>query len=97
MGGNLGMTIDLGSVPADQVHRDDVILFSESAGRFIVTIDPQHQNAFEDNFSGLSFACIGTVAEDSRFIIKGIDGTNLMDVSVEVLKIAWKKPFGGLI
>jgi phosphoribosylformylglycinamidine synthase len=97
MGGNLGMTIDLGAVPADQTHRDDVLLFSESAGRFIVTIDPQHQKAFEHIFSGLSFARIGTVAEDSRFIIKGIDGTHLMDVSVYVLKTAWKKPFGDLI
>jgi phosphoribosylformylglycinamidine synthase II len=97
MGGNLGMAIDLGAVPAEQTDRDDVVLFSESAGRFIVTIDPRHQKTFEQLFSGLSFACIGTVTEDNRFIIKGIDGTNLTDVSVNVLKTAWKKPFGELL
>ncbi len=41
MGGNLGMEIDLGVVPADQTDRNDVVLFSESAGRFIITIDPE--------------------------------------------------------
>ena len=40
MGGNLGMKIDLARIPIDQVERDDLILFSESAGRFIVTVDP---------------------------------------------------------
>ncbi|MGA8180096.1 MAG: hypothetical protein WB792_08550, partial [Desulfobacterales bacterium] len=67
------------------------------AGRFIVTIDPRNRGAFEQLFSGLSFACIGTVTESNRFIIKGIDGKNLMDVSVKNLKAAWKKPFGELL
>jgi phosphoribosylformylglycinamidine synthase len=104
MGGNLGMTIDLrlapvfqGAVPGDQTDRDDVVLFSESAGRFIVTIDPRNQAAFERIFSGLSFACIGTVTVDNRFIIKGINGKDLVDVSVNDLKAAWKRPFGELI
>ena len=34
------MTIDLRKVPAEEVDRDDVLLFSESSGRFIVTLDP---------------------------------------------------------
>jgi phosphoribosylformylglycinamidine (FGAM) synthase-like enzyme len=97
MGGNLGMAIDLGAVPSDQTNRDDVVLFSESAGRVIVTIDPRNQEAFEQLFSGHSFACIGTVTGDKQFIIKGINGKNLTDVSVTVLKTAWKKPFGDLV
>ncbi|MEJ2657311.1 MAG: AIR synthase-related protein [Desulfobacterales bacterium] len=97
MGGNLGMKIDLGAVPVDQTNRDDVVLFSESAGRFIVTIDPRNRETFEQILSGLSFACIGAVTGDNRFVIKGIDGKHLVDVSVNVLKIAWKKPFGELI
>jgi phosphoribosylformylglycinamidine synthase subunit PurSL len=97
MGGSLGMSIDLGAVPAEQTGRDDEVLFSESAGRFIVTIDPRHRDAFEQLFSGLSFARIGTVTGDGRFIIKGIDGKNLVDLQVKDLKTAWKKPFGELI
>jgi phosphoribosylformylglycinamidine synthase len=97
MGGNLGMEIDLGAVPTEQVDRDDVVLFSESAGRFIITIDPDNQKAFEEIFKALDFAYIGTVTQKNRFVIKGIDGQMLVDVSLQDLKTFWKKPFGELI
>ncbi len=47
MGGNLGVQVDLGLVPSDQLDRNDFILFSESAGRFIVTIDSENRKIFE--------------------------------------------------
>ena len=97
MGGNLGMEVNLGHVPSDQLDRNDFILFSESAGRFIVTIDSENRKIFEEIFKGLACACIGAVTHGDNFIIKGIDGMTLVDVSVKDLKIAWKKPFGGLI
>ena len=46
---------------------------------------------------GLDFAFIGTVTQENRFVVKGIDGQILMDVSVHDLKAFWKKPFGELI
>jgi phosphoribosylformylglycinamidine synthase len=97
MGGNLGMSVDLGRVPAEQIHRNDLILFSESAGRFIVTIDPKNREAFEKIFNGLPWSCIGVVTENPEFVIQGIDNRRIMEVSVQDLKIAWKKPFGELI
>ncbi len=97
MGGNLGMEIDLARVPADRIDRDDILLFSESAGRFIVTIDPETQEVFEQMFKDLAFARIGTVTDGNDFIIKGLDGRILVDVSVHDLKAAWKSPFGELI
>jgi len=97
MGGNLGMEADLGVVPADQIDRNDFVLFSESAGRFIVTIDSENRKAFEENFKGLDFACIGTVTQRNHFVIKGIDGQIIVDVPVHDLKAFWKKPFGELI
>jgi phosphoribosylformylglycinamidine (FGAM) synthase-like enzyme len=97
MGGNLGMEIDLGAVPTEQVDRDDVVLFSESAGRFIITIDPQNQKAFEEVFKALDFACIGTVTQKNRFVIKGNDSQMLVDVPLQDLKTFWKKPFGELV
>lgn len=97
MGGNLGMRIELKRVPAGDLDRDDAVLFSESAGRFILTIDPQKREIFESLFENLSCACIGTVTEKPRFEIEGLDQKTIISVSVDRLKAAWKKPFGELI
>jgi phosphoribosylformylglycinamidine synthase len=97
MGGNLGMQIELDQVPADQVDRDDSVMFSESAGRFIATIDPRMRPAFEKQFKGIACACIGTVTATPQFEVKGIDQKTILSVSVDELKTAWKKPFGDLI
>jgi len=97
MGGNLGLQVDLGLVPADGIGRNDVILFSESAGRFIVTIDPQNKARFEEIFKDLPCACIGTVTKETDFVIKGLSGKTLIQAAVQDLKAAWKKPFGDLV
>lgn len=97
MGGNLGMRVDLAAVPVDQVARNDVILFSESAGRFIVTVDPSKRQDFEKIFKGLTWACIGTITGGPDFIIDGLDGNPLISLTVADLKSAWKQPFGDLI
>ncbi|MBT8350303.1 MAG: phosphoribosylformylglycinamidine synthase, partial [Deltaproteobacteria bacterium] len=97
MGGNLGMQIDLAKVPVENIDRSDMILFSESAGRFIVTIDPKNRDSFEKILKGHTCACVGTVTEKNQFIINGTDDKILIDLSVQDLKDAWEKPFGGLI
>jgi len=105
MGGNLGLTVDLKLVPGDDLARNDVILFSESAGRFIVTIDPGNQKAFEGIFKELPSACIGTVTgasdpqSDSKagLKIKGITGSTIVDIPVMDLKSAWQQPFQELV
>ncbi len=97
MGGNLGMTVDLCLVPADKVERNDLLLFSESAGRFIVTVDPNKKEIFEEIFNGFAFACIGTISGESDFVIKGVDKKTLISVPVQDLKAAWKRPLGELI
>jgi len=97
MGGNLGMEVTLNPVPADNVERDDTLLFSESAGRFIVTVDPASRAAFEKTFNGLACSCIGHVAAEADVVIKGLAGSVLVSTTVQDLKAAWKKPFGDLI
>jgi len=96
MGGNLGMQIDLGQVSVNDVHRNDTILFSESAGRFIVTIDPENRESFENILKGHIFACVGTVTENQDFILKGLDDKDIINIPVKDLKAAWKKTFGDL-
>ncbi len=97
MGGNLGMEIDLACAPTESVDRDDVLLFSESAGRFVVTVAPENREAFEDLFSGFPCACIGKTTENPDLVVKGIRGSSVLSVPVPALKTAWKKPFKDLI
>jgi len=97
MGGNLGLNIELAQVPRSGIDRNDGILFSESAGRFIVSIDPAGRERFENLFKGLACACVGTVTETPDVVIKGIAGNLLAAVSLDKLKAAWKALFGELI
>jgi len=100
MGGNLGMHVDLAKLPVDEtaeVGRDDTLLFSESAGRFIVTVAPECKDRFEACFKGLACACIGSISQDSQLIINGLAGRSIVNVPVQDLKTVWKKPFGDLI
>ena len=97
MGGELGLTVDLNRVPSTGVDRDDTLLFSESAGRFIVTVAPDHQEAFESLFDGQPAACVGRVVETPNLKITGIHGKCLADLAVERMKAVWKGPFGDLI
>ncbi|MEE8400186.1 MAG: AIR synthase-related protein, partial [Desulfobacterales bacterium] len=97
MGGMFGMTVDLGLVPVDGADRDDVILFSESAGRFIVTIDPRNRSAFETILDGLPFACAGRITGDADLIVEGMDKQILVTLPVRDVKSAWQKTYGDLI
>ncbi len=97
MAGNHGLQAELERLPIDGVERSDTALFSESAGRFIVTVDPQRRMAFESLFEGLPCGCVGRITAEPIFSLTGIDGRNLASVDVPTLKMAWKRPFGELI
>jgi len=97
IGGNLGLKAGLAQVPVTGIGRDDVIMFSESAGRFIVTIAPDNREEFEGLFKGQACACIGTVTKMPVVEIRGIHDKALIEIAVADLKAAWQKPFGQLI
>jgi phosphoribosylformylglycinamidine synthase subunit PurSL len=97
MAGRMGLEVDLSAVPADGVARDEVLLYSESAGRLIVTLDPRRRNDFESLFEGMPAACIGRVSSDGRLKVRGMQGTSIIDLPVQALKEAWQQPFGDLL
>lgn len=97
MGAGLGMTIDLSAVPRVDIEQDHVILYSETPGRFIVTIDQGNRSSFESLMATTVHACIGTVSSGPDLVINGLKGKALMGLSVSELKAAWKRPFGELI
>ena len=98
MGGDLGMDIDLAKVPTEGgMVREDAVLFSESAGRFVVTVPPESCGEFERTLAGTAFACIGTVTDTPDLVIRGPRGSALLSLSVTDLKSAWKGTFGDLV
>jgi phosphoribosylformylglycinamidine synthase len=97
IGGNLGLQADLTRVPGSDGMRDEALLFSESAGRFIVTIDPDKREPFEGIFKTDTCACVGKVTAEADLAIRGTQQQTIIAVPVADLKAAWKKPFGDLI
>ncbi len=95
MGGNLGLAVDIAKVPAESL-RTDHLLFSETPGRFLVTVAPENGMDFESLFDPEQCACIGKVTDTAVLdVCRGLKP--FISVPVPDLKSAWKKPFGGLV
>jgi len=75
---NLGMELDLGKVPFSKpdkkAGRGDVLLFSESASRFLVEVDACKSGLFEDAFRGK--VPLGRAGE----VVSAKEGFRLFDV-----------------
>jgi phosphoribosylformylglycinamidine synthase II len=84
--GRLGMDLTL---PGGM--RPDYYLFSESLGRFVVTVDPDNKRAFE-RILGPDATLLGRVSGRSLRITAH---TLLLDLAVDQLEDAYKAPFRG--
>jgi phosphoribosylformylglycinamidine synthase len=88
--GNLGAQIDLAGVPcSEDADPDDVLLFSESATRFVLEIEPVHFDSVSKALKGFRFGVIGTVTESPRLKIRSSKAGWLMDEPVAALKKSW--------
>jgi phosphoribosylformylglycinamidine synthase len=97
MGGELGMEIDLGKVPGADSLSPARVLYSESAGRFIVTVDPRKKDTFESFFKGMKAACAGVITSNSSFSVYDWNKRAIIGEDLHELKKSWMKPFGNLI
>ena len=97
MGGELGMEIELPSIPAASEITVAQTLYSESCGRFIITVAPENKDAFEKIFSSEKTGLIGAVTESTRFSIRKNKDEIIIDENIMTLKDSWKDPFKGLI
>ncbi|MCF6248286.1 MAG: AIR synthase-related protein [Desulfobacula sp.] len=101
MAGGLGLDLDLSKLPMDENRGpllNETALFSESAGRFIVTIAPGNKQIFEKLFKGMAVACIGTVTDDHNHLkVVGLKNESLIDLPMQELETAFNKPFGEMI
>jgi phosphoribosylformylglycinamidine synthase len=89
--GMLGMNVDLRRVPYSGKKRNDYILFSETASRFIITISPDKKRELEKIMAGNILGFIGTVTNNDVFEVKGLEGKLIIREKVSALKNAWQK------
>jgi phosphoribosylformylglycinamidine synthase len=90
--GGLGLTVHLKKVLYRGKKRDDYILFSESASRFVVTVRPQDKAKFEKILAGQAAREIGSVTGDGLLQINGLSGKTVIREKIGRLKDAWQKP-----
>jgi len=90
--GGLGARVDLSkALQSGSIRRNDYFLFSESNSRFLAEVSPQNRGDFE-LLMGASAALIGTVEDNGRVVIKGLDSSIIVDQSIADLKEAWQRP-----
>jgi phosphoribosylformylglycinamidine synthase len=90
--GGLGIEIDLRKVPRADVDRNDLILFSESQSRFIVTITPANKKTFEAMMKEVVCGEVGVVSDHNMLRVLGLEGKKVIEASIDDLKEVWQKP-----
>jgi len=86
------MEVDLRKVPQEGLSRSDLILFSESQSRFVVTLDPSKKSAFEAILGDSTFGDIGVVSQGKTLLVAGLDGKTIVQASLSELREAWQSP-----
>ncbi len=91
--GGLGVELDISSVAeAASLSAPAVLLFSESATRFLIEVEPAKAAQFEATFTALPLTRIGQVTSSGRVRIAASGGESMIDASLVELKAAWLKP-----
>lgn len=100
LAGRLGLELSLADLPrAPGVDRDDVALFAESSGRFLVEVAPAGAAAFEQVMAGRPHAPLGRVVAaeaggGARLRIAGLRGAPVVDCPVSQLVSAFTRSEG---
>ncbi len=89
--GGLGLDIDLGKVPMEDIDREDILLFSESQSRFVITVSPAKKEEFENTMAGIAIAQVGTVIDDPVLQLQGFAGEIILNETMAELKSCWQK------
>jgi len=89
--GGYGMELDLHKVPRKGLNRDDFVLFSESNSRFLVEVSEKAREDFERLMSGKAYAEIGKVTKTTEFCVYGLDGSVVVETSLNMLLSSWKQ------
>ena len=85
----VGAELDLVSLPATTAN-ESALLFSETPGRFIVSVKGENVEKFESKMKGAVVARVGRVRGDRRLLIKRED-KSLVNIPIEDAKVAYEK------
>ena len=96
LGGAFGLNLNLDSVLHEGALSVEALLYSESPGRFIVTVNPDLEDDFmlllKDNIA----AWAGVVTEEPRLTVN-VGGLEIISLGLDEIHRAWTEPFGDLI
>jgi len=92
LGGNLGAELDLARISAT-TKNEKALLFSESPGRFIISVKPEDVEKFDFVMKGLPVGKAGRVRGDRRLIIKR-EEKMIVNEEIDGMKEAYNKGTG---
>ena len=90
LAGDLGAEIDLDAAPDFSDLDSDIGLFSESNGRFIVTVAATDTSRLEKQFAGQSCHPIGRVTTEQQLLVRW-QSENVIDVPIASLRDHFKR------
>ena len=90
LAGDLGAEIDLDAAPDFSDLDSDIGLFSESNGRFIVTVAATDTSRLEKQFAGQSCHPIGRVTTEKQLLVRW-QSENVIDVPIASLRDHFKR------
>jgi phosphoribosylformylglycinamidine synthase len=90
MAGELGLDLDLDQAPDLAALPPDVALFSESCGRFVVTVAAKDAAGFSEHFAGLPCHRIGVVTSEGSLRLT-IGGKPRVALPMAAMKAAYKE------
>lgn len=88
---DLGLELELSEVRTDLIRREDFILFSESASRFLVEVREEREDSFRE-LIGERGSKVGEVVPEPVLSVFGLEGEG-SKLEAEELRKAWRGKF----
>jgi phosphoribosylformylglycinamidine synthase len=92
----LGLDLDLDRLAAEDEMSSLQKLFSESTGRFVVTLDPSRAGEFESLLDGVVWSRVGTVSGRKRLTVSA-GGAKILELGVGEIRRAFNRRFGSMV
>jgi phosphoribosylformylglycinamidine synthase len=93
MAGGVGLDLDLDRCADLAILPPEVALFSESNGRFLVTVSEADADDFEQSFAGLPCRRIGRVIPETQLRVR-LGGRDLIRLDAAAMRATFKEKLG---